>query len=103
MTHIIVRDGLPYDFESIAVTATVIGLTTAKLSPNSAPPPTAALLTLETAAIRFRMDGVEPTTSEGHLMSSGDQLTLSSIDQLRKFRAIRDTNTSGVLKVTYLQ
>jgi len=103
MTHIIMRDGFPYDFESITVANAAIGLTAAKLKPDSAPPPIAALLTLETAAIRFRVDGTDPTASEGHLMSAGDQLTLSSINQLRKFRAFRDTDTSGVLKVTYIR
>ncbi len=103
MTYISVHSGQPYAYESITVGDSAVGLTADYLAPDGAAPPIAALLSLETAAIRFRMDGTDPTSSEGHLLASGDELTISSINALRAFRAIRDTETNGTLRVTYLR
>jgi len=100
-----IRTGLkePYDFETITVSSSAKTLTASKLSPSGEPPPAAALLSLETAAIRYRLDGVAPTSSVGHLLASGDVLLLESITALRGLRAIADTETEGVLSVTYLR
>jgi len=91
----------PFDFESITVSGTVVTLTASKLSPSGVQPPISALLSLETAAIRYRLDEVDPTTSEGHLLTSGDVLLLESITALRQFKAIKDTDDDATLKVSY--
>lgn len=99
-----IRTGLrePFDFESITVSGSVVTLTASKLSPSSVSPPVSALLSLETAAIRYRLDEVDPTMSEGHLLAVGDVLLLESITALRRFKAIADTGSDGTLKVSYL-
>ena len=101
MTFVRTGPGEPYDFESVTVTDPVGGLTITKLRPDSKAPPISALLTLESAAIRYRLDGVDPTTSEGHVMASGDAPVLVGINALRNFKAIKDTGVDGTLKVTY--
>ena len=59
-----------------------------------------AFLALETAQIRFRYDGGDPTATVGHLMNPGDILTLEGIG-VNNFRAIRTGSTDGLLSVTY--
>ena len=86
----------PFDYESITVADSAIGLTAAKYLDAER-----AEITLETAQIRFRVDGTDPTSSEGHLVEVGDVITLNSAAQISDFSAIRTGNTSGVLKVTY--
>lgn len=104
MTFIRTGHREPYDYESITVSASVVTLTASKLSPTDGTPPAAsALLSLETAAIRYRLDGVDPTSSEGHLLASGDVLLLENITALRQFKAIKDTGVDGVLSVSYFR
>jgi len=86
----------PFDYESITVADSAIGLTAAKYLDAEH-----AEMTLETAQIRFRLDGTDPTSSEGHLVEVGDVITLNSAAQISDFSAIRTGSTSGVLKVTY--
>lgn len=96
--------------ESVTVDATAggVGLTAANLVYQ----PTAnlqydpvlraveALLTLETAQIRWTVDGTAPTTTVGHLLEPGDSLVVQGYAALRAFKAIRTGGTSGTLKVT---
>jgi len=86
----------PFDYESITVSNTAIGLTSATYLDA-----TRAEMTLETAQIRFRVDGTDPTSSEGHPVYVGDLIILNSAAQIAAFKAIRTGSTSGVLKVTY--
>ena len=83
-------------FESVTVAATAQALTSATVSTH-----TYGVLTLETASIRFRLDGVDPTAAEGHLLQVGDTLILTSNADLLSFRGFRTGATSGVLKCTY--
>ena len=60
-----------------------------------------AFMTLETAQIRFTVDGTAPTTSVGHLLNPGEVLKLDSLADITAFRAIRTGATSGSLRCTY--
>jgi len=65
-----------------------------------------AVITVETAAINFCVDGTTPTitsgTYGGHMLNVGDVLTLNDISEIRKFRCINAVASSGaVVKVTY--
>lgn len=84
------------NYESITVTNTAIGFTPAKILPSLT-----AYCSLETAQIRFRMDGTNPTSSEGHLMNPGDTIVIDGYSSIQKFMAIRTGSTSGVLKCSY--
>ncbi|MCK5225164.1 MAG: hypothetical protein KAQ89_00445 [Planctomycetes bacterium] len=83
-------------YESVTVADSAVGLTSGTYG-NA----TKAEITLETAQIRVRKDGTNPTSSEGHLVEVGDTVTLSSAADIATFKAIRTGATSGVLKVTY--
>jgi len=82
------------DFDTIAVSSTVISLNADKRMARK------AFLSLETAQIRFRHDGGDPTATVGHLMNVGDILNLEGLS-LQKFRAIRTGSTNGLLTVTF--
>jgi len=92
-----------YDFESVTVANTAIGLTSSKYYPTDAPMARSVIITVETAQIRFRMDGTNPTATEGHIAEIGDAITISGIVNIKNFRAIRTTSTSATIKVSYLR
>jgi len=86
-------------YESITVAGTAIGLTDAIIRPPGEPQQTACEGRLETAQVRYRFDGTNPTASEGVLLEVGDILSLRGTTNLVRFRAIRTGGTSGVLKI----
>lgn len=83
-------------YESVTVTDTAGGLTSATYTTAIS-----ALITVETANVRYRADGTNPTSSEGHLLRVGDILELESPDEIQRIRFIRTSGTSSVIKVTY--
>jgi hypothetical protein len=65
-----------------------------------------AVISVDTAAVNFCIDGTTPTISsgtyQGHLLNTGDVLTLNDISEIRKFRCINAVASNGaVVKVTY--
>ena len=81
-------------FETITVADTAVGIGTQYLANQQ------AFCTLATAEIRFRIDGENPTSAVGHIMSTGSTLVLSA-KELVSFKAIRTGGDSGVLSCTY--
>jgi hypothetical protein len=75
-------------FETITVSSAAIGLTQIGYTPLWR----AYMIcdcTLETANVRIRMDGVNPTSSVGHLIIAGESFKLEGYDDISKFKAIR--------------
>lgn len=95
----------PGAYEAITVTDAAIGLTAEKIKPSTGAyaglEARGALLTLETADIRFRLDGTAPTAGEGHYLVAGDSILVLGTQSLKQFQAIRTGVDSGVLRVTY--
>jgi len=64
----------------------------------------AAIITVETASIRFWDTGAVPTSSEGHLATSGTSIVYSDATErslLTNFQAIRATGTDATIQVSY--
>ena len=59
-----------------------------------------AFITLETGNIRFRVDGTDPTTSVGHKLDAGQNLTLNTRGQINNLKVI-SISTHGVLSISY--
>jgi hypothetical protein len=59
-----------------------------------------AFITVETAPMRYKMHGVAPTTTEGHLLYPGDSITLNTMGQITGFRVI-SVSTHGKLQISY--
>jgi hypothetical protein len=57
--------------------------------------PQAAILTVETSgtSIRWRRDGVDPTSTVGQLAGAGTTITLVGTQQVQNFRMIRNTGS----------
>lgn len=91
------------DFEQLPVTNTAVGFTTGEITPNPAGGINAisASCRLETAEIRFVIDGTTATSAYGTLLEPGDTLSLSGHDILVNFSAIRTGATSGTLDCNY--
>ena len=83
-------------YGTITVTDAAIGVDPGKIGTGG------IFLTLETGQIRFRFDGTDPSSTEGHLLEVGQTLTLLNIRSVRQLKMIRTGLTSGVAKVTHL-
>lgn len=59
-----------------------------------------AVITVETASIRYEYDGTAPTATTGHLVAAGATFAITGTDAIRAFRAIRATGVNAVLTVT---
>lgn len=86
-------------YESITVAGTAIGLGTTTLDPANAAPILGCTARLETAQVRFRLDGTAPTASEGTLMEVGDVLDIRGYQDAKAIQWIRTGAVSGVIKV----
>lgn len=84
-------------YESITIADAAKGITTSTLSLVAANGQCSGRL--ETAQVRFRVDGTDPTDSEGILLEVGEFITIKQLTNLLAFRAIRTGETSGVLKL----
>lgn len=89
--------------EQVTVANASIGFTAANINNTNGSHVAAvsAVCRLETAEIRYTLDGTAPTTSVGILMEIGDVLSIAGNDLLNNFRAIRTGSTSGQLDCTY--
>lgn len=95
-------------YESVTIDNTVggVGLTSSQYTSASTNRIVAdyAIVILETAKIRFTLDGsTAPTTTVGMPLEVGQGWILDGHDLLKNFKAIRTTDTSGVLKVLYFK
>jgi hypothetical protein len=91
-------NGKANNFEQVTVDATAGGV---KLTANKYGTSKKASVTVETAQIRFRVDGGVPTTTVGHLADIGDEISLESNEDIVNFKAIRVSSTSALITVTY--
>ena len=97
-----------FAYDQITVAASSTRLTLANVrgaaSGSASPQPWAekVIITVETAQIRWRDDGTDPTSSVGHLANVGTIITLDNRNRIDRFRAIRTGSTSALLNVSYL-
>lgn len=91
------KEPIADSFEQIAIDSTAIALTT---------PPEGvlkALISVETADIRFRIDGTDPTSTVGQPALKDDVIVLSNAIDISKFKAIKSGSTAATLSVTYFK
>ena len=60
-----------------------------------------ALITIETAQIRWRMDGENASCSEGELRNATDTILLNNSSDIKNFKATRVSSTSATIRVSY--
>ena len=81
--------------ETIAVAGTAVGLSATTISPSGYPQMRQCVGRLETAEIRFRYDGTDPTSAVGQLLEPLEILTLSDFTDISQLKMIRTTSTSA--------
>lgn len=95
---------VPMDFETITVSTAAIGFTSTKIV-NSTTGLSAsyAFFTLETADIRYRVDGVDPTAAIGHAAAASSANYVCGMAAVKAFRAIRSGGSDSTMRVTYFR
>ena len=93
------RPTIGYDFETLPVSNTAVGLTASKYAPSGAHCAEHAFVTCE-GEVRYRYDSSDPTASVGHIMQDGSFLIVKGEHQLKTIKFIRTTSDS-TLSVTY--
>lgn len=81
--------------QSLTVSSSSVQLDDRRLSNNY------ALITSETAVVRFWLDGTVPTATTGHELGIGDILELTAADELQDVQFIRRDPTDATLRVSY--
>jgi len=91
-----------FSYESVTVGTSATAITSFITTGGATKRGQRAFITVEDNDIRFRYDGTDPTSTEGHVASSGDQFEISGYDDIRRFRAIRHSAAAGdaVLKIS---
>ena len=89
-----------FAYEAVSVTSgAAVGVTAATMFPASQAPARALACTVETQTVRYRMDGTNPTTAEGHLMSAtapNNVFVVLGTNNIRLLRMIATTGTATV-------
>lgn len=109
MAYVQIGRLVAYDHERIATLTSSTGLTTAKLQDDAASGRTKnaeqVQISVEVASIRYTVDGTTPTvgaSGNGHVAEVGDIITITTWENIKAFRAINYTGSSGAeLRVTY--
>ena len=83
------------DYEVITVSDSVTSLSSKKAGAVR------VFITLEDGEIRFRVDGGDPTSANGHVAQAGQSIDLISPYEIENFKAIRTGADSGTMRVTY--
>ena len=86
--------------ESLTVGATASGLTLAVFDPDGLSEADRADFTVKVDAISWRVVGLDPSATVGHLQAAGSHFTVYGNQNLRKLRMIRVTGDATV-QVTY--
>jgi len=86
---------LAINSETLTVSSAAVGITAAELAGQ----PDYAFITVEGAAIRFWVDGTDPTATVGHPAENGGTIELFG-DELVKFRAIRRDGVNATLSIS---
>lgn len=89
-----------FAYEAITVSSTAIGPTLTTIFPSGKQAASEAFITVETNPVRWRADGTDPTSSEGHLLQAGDSLSIFGTVNLKNLKFIR-TGSDATLRVTY--
>jgi hypothetical protein len=86
-------------FETITIANASIGITATTINPAGRPQQNVCAGRLESADVRYRIDGTAPTDSIGVLLSSGDTITIVGADTAQTIRFIRTAAVSATLSL----
>jgi len=90
----------PFAYESLAIEGTAKGLTSTVYAPTGKQA-MRAIITVEDAQIRYRIDGTDPTATEGHLLNPMAVLVVIGPKAIATIRFIAKGTTAGKISVSY--
>ncbi len=102
-----IRTAFAWESVTFDATAGGIGFTSATYNPTVTDKPSefsraeVAVLSCQTAQMRYRVDGGTVTSSNGMLVNPGDMLIVYGFSNISAFRGIRTGGTSAVCDITY--
>jgi hypothetical protein len=82
-------------FQQVTVSTAALALSVRSLTSAQR-----AWITVETAAIRYRYDGLDPSTTVGHRLAAGGTLELLGSTSITQFKMIRDGATDATVAYT---
>ena len=88
-------------FEEISVGGSPVGLSPSVYIPSQGNAAAQALISAEGGDMRYRLDGIDPTASTGHLLVDANFLKLEEMSLIRNFRVIQAAVDPGKLTVSY--
>lgn len=102
MRKVVVDDYNFSGYESITVGNAAVGFTNSLYLPTDKKIVANVVeCRLESANIRYRLDGTNPTSTEGILLQAGEILILKGNNNITRFRAVKTGGVSGTIKVHY--
>lgn len=95
----------PMGYESITVGDAVQSFSSSVYAPSGVGPADFAVVTVEDSPLRYRVDGVNPTLSEGHLLAISQVVKVCGQRSIQLIRFIdsEEATTDAVLKVSYFR
>lgn len=87
------------NFEKLTVSNSVKILTASKYTSGEFKAKR-AFITVETASFRYKYNGDNPTTSEGHIARPNSVITLIGTTNIENFKAIR-ISSNATVQITY--
>ena len=88
----------PAAFETLTISTSAVQLDSGKYSEKTV----GALVTFEDGPVRFRLDGVDPTSSVGHRADDGTSIYLNGHGEVSQFSVIAGAG-SGTAMVTFYE
>lgn len=90
-----------FDLETLTITSsTAVSLTSSIYTPEGNKSATKALVSVKDNSVRYRTDGTAPTTSVGHLVTSGSEIELLTFREISNFKIIA-TASDAYIDITY--
>ena len=86
----------PLGFQKLTVSSSAVGPT----KPTVTPTVRAITVTVETNSIRYRIDGSDPTTTDGHLLYDGDVLDITNVNSVNSLKMIA-AGSDATVQITF--
>ena len=83
-------------YEKVTVSTTAIGLSSIPATVVK------AIIWVEDANVRFKADGTDPTATDGIQARENSKISVSTVEEMTNFKAIRTGSVDAVLQVEYI-
>lgn len=94
---------VPFADEKLEIPNASTPLTASVYAPTGQKAAAMAIITSETAELRYRTSGSAPTTTVGHAIAANSEFIVCGLTAIANFRGIRTTSTSADIYATYFR